>query len=93
MDIDEIINYVSIENPVAVMFRNPDFYDAIIGYISNGDDMPVLVYDYNKMVESLAAEYDEADDPMMDAIEWIDYNTLRTLPYMPEKGRPIIVYN
>ena len=93
MDIDEIIDYVSAENPSAVMFRDPEFYEAIIGYIFNEDELPVLVYDYNKMVESLAAEYEDSDNSTMDAIEWIEYNTLRTLPYIPIEGRPVIVYN
>lgn len=90
---DEIIEYVSEENPEAIMFRNPDFYEAIIGYILNEDDLPVLVYDYNKMIESLSAEYKDAEDPIMDAIEWIDYNTLRTLPYINSNGKPVIMYN
>lgn len=93
MDTDEIIEYVSEENPEATMFRDPDFYDAIIGYALNEDDLPVLVYNYSIMVESLMSEYYDAEDPITDAIEWIDYNTLRTLPYMPEAGRPIIIYN
>lgn len=93
MDIDEIINYISEENPDAIAFRNPGFYDAIIGYAFNENDLPVVVYDYNKMIESLAAEYDDAEDPIMDAIEWINYNTLRTLPYIPIDVRPIIMYH
>ena len=93
MDIDEIIEYVSAENPSATMFRNPDFYEAIVGYVFNEDDLPVLVYDYNKMIASLAIEYEDTEDPIMDAIEWIEYNTLRTLPYMSNEGRPVILYN
>jgi hypothetical protein len=90
--VDEIIQYVSEENPDALMFRDPDFYDAIIGYYYNEMDLPVLVYQYDKMIESLAAEYPDSEDPHLDAIEWIDYNTIRTLPYMNAKGRPIIIY-
>ena len=96
MDIDEIVDYVSEENPEAIMFRNPDFYDAIVGYIINEEDLPVLVYDYNKMIESLAAEYEEEEeieDTILSAMEWIDYNTIRSLPYINIKGRPIILYN
>lgn len=93
MDVDEIIEYVSEENPEATMFQSPDFYEAIIGYTFNDADLPVLVYNYNIMVESLASEYYDDGDPVTDAIEWINYNTLRTLPYMPEAGRPIIIYN
>ena len=92
IDVDEIISYVSEENPEALMFRDPDFYDAIIGYYFNDYDLPVLVYSYDKMVECLAAEYEDSEDPYLDAIEFIDYNTMRTLPYMNAKGRPIIIY-
>ena len=89
---DEIIRYVSEENPEALMFRDPEFYSAIVGYYFNEMDLPVLVYKYDKMIESLAAEYEDSEDPYIDAMEWIDYNTIRTLPYMNAKGRPIIIY-
>ena len=91
-EVNEIIQYVSEENPDALMFRDPDFYNAIIGYYFNEMDLPVLVYKYDKMIECLVAEYDDSEDPYTDAVEWIDYNTIRTLPYMNAKGRPIIIY-
>lgn len=90
--IDEIINFVGEENPEATMFRDPDFYNAIVGYYYNAFDLPVFVYKYDKMVECLMNEYDDSEDAYMDAIEWIEYNTLRTLPYIDAKGRPIIIY-
>ena len=90
--VDEIIDYVKEENPSAPMFRNPDFYNAIIGYYFNEMDLPVLVYKYDDMVECLAAEYTDSEDPYVDAIEFIDYNTIRTLPYMDANGRHIIIY-
>lgn len=93
MEIDEIIEYVSEENSEAAMFQSPDFYDAIVGYVFTEDGLPVLVYDYSKMIESLAVEYEGSEDPTTDAIEWIEYNTLRTLPYIPKEGRPVIMYN
>lgn len=99
MTSEEILEYVSENNPEATMFRNPNFIDAIVGWIENEEGLPVLCYDYNKMIECLAAEYEaEADtseddrDFVLMAIEWIDYNTLRTLPYMGS-SRPIILYN
>lgn len=91
-EIDEIIDYVGEENPEAIMFRDPDFYNAIIGYYFNDEGLPVLAYKYDKMVECLAAEYEASEDPFLDAMEFIDYNTIRTLPYMDAKGRPIIIY-
>lgn len=90
--VDEIIDFVTEENPDALMFRNPDFYNAIIGYYYNEMNLPVLAYKYDDMVECLAAEYEDSEDPYIDAVEWIDYNTLRTIPYMDAKGRPIIIY-
>ena len=92
-DVDSIIEYVSSENSDAQMFRDPDFLSAIVGYTFNKLDLPVLVYNYDKMIESLAAEYVDSDNATMDAIEWIEYNTLRTLPYISSKGRPVIVYS
>lgn len=90
--IDEIITFVAEENPEATMFRDPDFYHAIIGYAYNEMSLPVLVYKYDLMVEDFISEYDDADDPYTAATEFIDYNTLRTLPYMAANGRPIILY-
>ena len=92
MELEDIIAYVTDNNPNAMMFRNPDFLDAVIGYTINANGTPVLVYDYNKMIECLAKEYNESEDPATDAIEWVEYNTLRTLPYMQEDGRPVIIY-
>ncbi len=68
-----------------VFFTNPDFIDAIIGISDDGR----LVYAYSKMVDSLIL-----NDRMSykDAVEFIDYNTIRSLPYMGEK-RPIVMYN
>ena len=67
----------------AVIFENPDYDSAIIGV---SDDNRV-VYDYDKMVECLVKEdgmeYDEA-------MEFIDYNTIRACPYMGDKA-PIVL--
>lgn len=48
-----------------------------------------VVYDFDKMVECLMEEegWDETE-----AIEWIEYNTLRALPYCQGKA-PIVLYN
>ena len=58
-----------------------------------------IVYDFHKLVESLAESYRKnaktPENPDYDyetqAIEWIDYNTMRSLPYWKEEFRPIIV--
>lgn len=54
-----------------------------------------LIYNYDKLVESIAShymdieeiDYSEAYDM---AVEWLAYNTIRSLPYMGE-NRPILI--
>ena len=65
-------------------FTGDDFRTAIIGTSQNGN----LVYSYERMVEHYMKE-NECDEES--ARDWIDYNTLRTIPYMGELP-PIIVF-
>ena len=67
-----------------IIFENPDYDSAIIGV---SDDRRVI-YDYDKMLIHLM-ESDNMD--MMDAADFISYNTIRSLPYAGEYG-PIIMY-
>lgn len=82
-NIEELLLYNGCEG--AIYFTNPSFGDAIIGVT---DDNRV-VYDYDLMVESLMKEDDISAE---DAIDFIDYNTIRALSYMGEY-HPIIVYS
>lgn len=68
----------------AIVFDNMSYDGSIIGVTTDGR----VVYDYDKMVEELMR--DEEWD-YEDAVEWIDYNTIRALPYAGENG-PIIMY-
>lgn len=45
------------------------------------------VYDYDKMIQEYMADNDCG---MEDAIEWIDYNTLRSIPYAGPMA-PIVI--
>lgn len=67
----------------AMVFVNPDFDDAIIGTTDDGR----AVYSYSRMVECLVRDDGMTED---EAAEFIDYNTLRAIPYMGEKA-PVIV--
>ena len=67
-----------------IVFENPAFDSAFIGLDTNGR----AVYDYDLMVEDLSREDDMTWD---DAMEFIEYNTIRALPYMGEMA-PIIVH-
>lgn len=67
----------------SIVFESPDYDNAIIGT----DDNSRVVYDYDKMVECLMEE-DGMD--YEEAVEFIDYKTIRALPYYP--NGPIVVH-
>lgn len=48
-----------------------------------------LIYSYQKMVEELMEDEGWSEE---EAVEWIDYNTIRALPYAGPKA-PIILYD
>lgn len=67
------------------MFESPSYDDAFIGLTLDNR----AVYDYNKMIECLMKEDDISYE---EAIEFIDYNTIRALPYIGEKA-PVVIQN
>jgi hypothetical protein len=69
----------------AVIYKNPDYDSAIIGV---SDDNRVI-YDYDKMVAHLM---DVDGIEMLDAVEFIDYNTLRAYPPSDMGDGPIVMY-
>lgn len=69
----------------AIVFDNMSYDGSIIGVTT--DDR--VVYSYDKMVEELMQDEEWSYE---DAVEWIDYNTIRALPYAGENG-PIIMYS
>lgn len=82
-------------NSVEERLRNNEYEDvkyltdfsydtALIGV----SDDNRAVYDFNKMVEWLIKTQNWTSE---EAIEWIEYNTIRALPYFGE-GSPIIMY-
>ena len=80
----ELIENMGYED--SIIFENPSYLDAIVGFSDTGQ----VIYDYDLMVESLMKK--EGMD-MEEAAEFIDYNTVRALPYCsPSEKRPIILY-
>lgn len=67
----------------AIILDNSAFDNSIIGVTLDGR----LIYDYDKMIEELIEDDDMSFD---EAMEWIDYNTIRALPYAGS-GAPIII--
>lgn len=68
----------------AIVFENPDYDSAIIGVSYDGR----IIYDYDLMVHHLM-DIDEMTE--MDAVDFIDYNTIRSIPYAGEHF-PIVMY-
>ena len=66
----------------AVVFDSPEFDEAIVGVSSDG----CVIYDYHKMVDHLVKTDNMS---YTDAIEFIDYNTLRACAYVP--NAPVVV--
>lgn len=69
----------------AIVFDSMSYDGSIIGVTT--DDR--VVYSYDKMVEELMQDEEWSYE---DAVEWIDYNTIRALPYAGPNG-PIIMYS
>lgn len=68
----------------AVVFDDPEYDAAIIGVTEDGN----VIYDYDRMVGCLM----DADGMSWEeAVEFIDYNTLRAIPYAPDP-KPIVIY-
>lgn len=63
---------------------NYSYDSALIGVTEDNR----AVYDFGLMIEWLMIEEDFEYE---EAIEWIEFNTLRAIPYMGE-GAPIIMY-
>ena len=67
----------------AILFDKPDYDDAIVGVTDEGR----VIYDFDAMVKCLV---DSDNMSEMEAIEFIEYNSIRALPYAGELA-PIIM--
>lgn len=65
-----------------VIFDNPSYDEALIGVTTDAR----AVYDYELMVKWLFENYGWTRE---DAVEWIEFNTLGSLPY--RHASPIVV--
>ena len=68
----------------AIILDNASYDESIIGITLEG----AIRYSYDRMVEEYMIDNECTYD---EAVDWIDYNTVRALPYLPQP-RPIIVY-
>ena len=67
-----------------IIFKDYSYDDALIGVSHDGR----AIYDYEKMIEWLMDKEGWNDE---EAIEWIEYNTIRGLYYMGDCA-PIVMY-
>lgn len=78
----DLLNELGLEE--SIVFENPDYDSAIIGYDANDSR---IIYDFESMAEHLmnvdGMTYEEA-------IEFIEYNTLRAIPYAGHNA-PIVL--
>lgn len=67
-----------------IIFKDYDYEDAFIGVSEDGR----AIYDYDLMVKWLVDQKGFSEES---AVEWIEFNALRSLPYMGDM-RPIIMH-
>lgn len=67
-----------------VIFSNPSYASAFIGISEDNR----AVYDFNLMVEFLMEEQGWSD---IEAIDFIEYNSIRNLPYY--ENSPIVIHS
>ena len=80
--LNEYIEDEGIEEDV-LLLEDHTFDKSVIGISVDGR----IIYSLEKMVEEFC-EDEECDE--LEAFEWLDYNTMRALPYMGSR-RPIIM--
>lgn len=78
-EIKQLIKDLGYES--VLLFESPSYETAFVGITEDSR----AVYDYDKMVEYLVKTDNMSEE---DAMEFIDYNTIRSLPYY--QGAPIV---
>lgn len=100
----EICERFGIEEPVLFLEPEEVFNKGILGV---SEDKKHIIYGYYTLAAALAEDYEkewndkehnDCDSPgcepdfYNDAFEWLDYNTIRAMPYENQDIVPIIIY-
>ena len=96
-EINEKILFWNVDEN-AILFEPREVFDE--GIIGISEDKCHLIYSYHKLTEALAKSYQEEnkdteqtfEDFLDEACEWVDYNTIKSIPYMKSEYAPIIIY-
>jgi hypothetical protein len=83
MDHEKLKKYLTEEYGGYSLFEPEQYDEGIIGVTENGN----VIYSYESLAEMLILHDDMTYE---EAIEWLDYNTIRTIPYMGE-FKPVIL--
>lgn len=78
MDLETLIDEWGINPEIIILEPQSDFNKGIVGVSEDGCH---LIYSYEKLVQ------DSEENR-----EWIEYNTIRALPYMNQDFAPIIIH-
>ncbi len=95
-DNSRIMEMVNKSNKAIVLEPRSIFDPAIVGF---DDTNQQVLYSYDLMVASLSKDnqdsgsYEEGHDAYTTAVEWIDFNTLRAIPYMGEHQPIVMIWN
>jgi len=99
---------INKKHSVDLVVLEPGVFDHGVKRVGHKRDGYVVVYDVNKLAESLAEDYLKWNDSeenknrindydfdaaYSDAIEWIDFNTHRSLPYMGRYAPKLVIDN
>ena len=87
----------------AVVLDPPEWDKAIVGIWLTAEEEAAAVYDYKKLVQIIANGFalalasaeqgNDEDDPELMAVEWIEFNTMRALPYMGPRAPHILTFD
>jgi hypothetical protein len=66
-----------------IVLDNESYDNSIIGVTFDGR----VIYSYERMVEEYMKDNECTEE---EAVDWIDYNTIRAIPYLPNP-KPVIV--
>ena len=76
----------SCDDAENIIMLDEDYAPAFIGVTSDGS----AVYSYEKMITAFAEKHNL---PVDEAMEFIDYNTIRSIDYLPKDCHaPVIVF-
>lgn len=93
-ELQEYLDAFSADDNIIILEPQEEFNSGIVGITIDGCH---LIYDYKKLVIGLAEKYHDEDSEegfdecILSASEWVEFNTIRSLPYMNSEYRPIII--